>query len=358
MTGDTVGGVWTFTLELAECLADRGIEVVLVAFGGKASPAQAAAAKAIPGLCFMDSEHRLEWMEEPWQDVEASGRWLMEIEGEYRPDVVHLNSFGHGALPWHAPVVLTGHSCVLSWWQAVKGGNAPTAWDRYREAVTKSLTAAQVISAPSAAMARAIEALYGLALHRCRVVHNGRSAAKFSPRKKEPFVFTAGRLWDEAKNLDALMRAASKISWPVYCAGEAAESPQGGCNMLGRLSECEISEWYGHATIYAMPARYEPFGLSILEAALSGCALVLGNIPSLREIWGEDAVFVPPNDSDALETTLRRLIEDPERCRELAQRAHLRALGLNANRMARAYIGAYQEAMTAPFPLRSRSCDL
>ncbi len=32
-----------------------------------------------------------------------------------------------------------------------------------------------------------------------------------------------------------------------------------------------------------LPARYEPFGLSVLEAALSGCALVLGDIPSLRE---------------------------------------------------------------------------
>ena len=34
-----------------------------------------------------------------------------------------------------------------------------------------------------------------------------------------------------------------------------------------------------------LPARYEPFGLSILEAALSGCALVLGDLPSLRELW-------------------------------------------------------------------------
>ena len=54
------------------------------------------------------------------------------------------------------------------------------------------------------------------------------------------------------------------------------------------------------AAIYALPAHYEPFGLSILEAAMSGCALVLGDIPSLREIWGDAAVFVHPDNRDAV----------------------------------------------------------
>ena len=55
----------------------------------------------------------------------------------------------------------------------------------------------------------------------------------------------------------------------------------------------------GRAAIYALPARYEPFGLSILEAALSGCALVIGDIPSLREIWADAALFVPSDGHDA-----------------------------------------------------------
>ena len=61
-----------------------------------------------------------------------------------------------------------------------------------------------------------------------------------------------------------------------------------------------IADWYARASIYALPARYEPFGLSALEAALSGCALVLGDIPSLREVWGDAALFVAPDDTDAL----------------------------------------------------------
>ncbi|MEB3829625.1 glycosyltransferase [Phormidium sp. CCY1219] len=61
------------------------------------------------------------------------------------------------------------------------------------------------------------------------------------------------------------------------------------------MSPEELSHWYARAAIYAFPARYEPFGLSVLEAALSGCALVLGDIPRLREMWGDAAVFANPD---------------------------------------------------------------
>ena len=66
------------------------------------------------------------------------------------------------------------------------------------------------------------------------------------------------------------------------------------------------------SAIYALPARYEPFGLSALEAGLCGCALVLGDIPSLREVWGDAAVFVDPHDAQALAKALNCLIDHPE----------------------------------------------
>src|SRR5690606_27280402 len=73
------------------------------------------------------------------------------------------------------------------------------------------------------------------------------------------------------------------------------------------------------------PARYEPFGLSALEAGLAGCALVLGDIPSLREVWGDAALFVPPHDHRSLAATLQRLIGDAELRRHYGTRARARA---------------------------------
>jgi glycosyltransferase involved in cell wall biosynthesis len=165
-------------------------------------------------------------------------------------------------------------------------------------------------------------------------------------------VFTAGRLWDEGKNVAAVARAAAQIAWPIFVAGECRH-PDGsaarfdGCNMLGRLAPDKLAEWYARAAIYALPARYEPFGLSALEAALSGCALVLGDIPSLREVWGDTAVFVDPDDPAALAQALRRLIEDPARRQALGSAAMERALEFTPQRMAEGYLDMYRPLASA-----------
>jgi glycosyltransferase involved in cell wall biosynthesis len=95
------------------------------------------------------------------------------------------------------------------------------------------------------------------------------------------------------------------------------------------------------ASIYVLPAYYEPFGLSVLEAALSGCALVLGDIPSLREIWRDAALFVAPDDHASLARAIRRLADDEALRRVLAGRARRRARVLSPARMARHYHAAY-----------------
>jgi glycosyltransferase involved in cell wall biosynthesis len=93
-----------------------------------------------------------------------------------------------------------------------------------------------------------------------------------------------------------------------------------------------------------------------LEAALSGCALVLGDIDSLREIWRDAAVFVDPNDSHALKVELLNLIENSQRRRELAQRARERALELTSARMAENYFTAYEELLVKEAQERFAQC--
>jgi glycosyltransferase involved in cell wall biosynthesis len=95
------------------------------------------------------------------------------------------------------------------------------------------------------------------------------------------------------------------------------------------------------ASIYALPARYEPFGQTALEAALSGCALVLGDVPSLREVWGPAALYVPPDDHAALHAALTMLIDDELLRRRMATKAHTRALQFTPSRMVDAYLSAY-----------------
>lgn len=347
MTTDTVGGIWTYAMELSHELCAAGSRVTLATMGGPLSEGQAAEAAAIDGLDLCESGYRLEWMHDPWRDVDEAGRWLLDLEAAVAPDVVHLNGFSHGALPWRAPVLMVGHSCVPSWWQAVKGEEAPAEWDEYRRRVRRGLVHADLVVAPTGAMLAALEHHHG-PLPASRVILNGRSAQRFAPADEEPYVLTAGRLWDEAKNVTALASVAGELSWPVYVAGESRH-PDGrivefdNCRPLGRLAADEVARWMGHAAIYAHPARYEPFGLSVVEAGLSGCALLLGDLPTLREVWGDAAVYVAPDDPVALEEGVSRLIEDAALREDLGRRARARAHRLSPSGMAASYRASYAD---------------
>jgi glycogen synthase len=341
LAADAVGGVFTYAVELARALSARGVEIVLTTEGGPLSPEQRSALVGIRGLALEESTFRLEWMDEPWEDVRAAGAWLLEIEGRFRPDVVHLDSYSHGALPFRAPKVVVGHSCVLSWFEAVKGFAAPASWNRYRMAVRAGLRAADAIAAPSRWMASALQRLHG-PIRAPIVIPNGRDPRRFRPGTKEDFVLAAGRLGDDGKNAAAVLRVAQQLPWPVYLAGETPPpAPSAAATFLGRLPERELAGWLSRAAIFVHPARYEPFGLGVLEAALSGCALVLGDIPSLRENWDGAAEFVDPSSDGEIASRVRGLAVEPSRRRTLAERARNRALGLGPDRMAASYLHLY-----------------
>lgn len=348
MTADTIGGVWTFAMELIGALHDEGVEVALATMGRMPSPDQRMQAAQLSNLTLHPSDFKLEWMSDPWDDVERAGRWLLSIRDKVAPDLVHLNTFAHGTLPWKAPLVVTAHACMASWWEAVRNRPFPAKWNRYRHAVRSALHAADFVTAPTRAMATAVEQIYELP-RQPRVIRNGRRADLFTPGPKHPFILSAGRFWDEAKNLAALDAAAAGLCWPVYVAGplqhpdRVAKSPAFNARLLGMLPLMHMRQWMTRADIYALPARYEPFGLSVLEAALAQCALVLGDIASLRETWEGAAVFAPPDDPQALRSQLGALIKEPVRRRQLAADARARALLLSPKRMASEYANLYRQ---------------
>lgn len=351
MTTDTQGGMWTYAVDLARALGAHGVEVVLATMGARLTPDQAHTAGTVPLLRVMESTFRLDWMAGAWEEAAKSGDWLLELEQAFKPDIVHLNGCVHGALPWRAPSLVVGHSCMLSWWRAVKKHATPAEWQRYLEGSRGVLRAAALVVAPTRVTLNALKFYYGPFRH-SRVIHHGRDPRMFRASDKEPFVFASGRLWDEAKNIAALNRVAPRLAWPVYVAGEERhpggdEAPNSGVRGTGRLSSEAVSDWMGRAAVYAMPARYEPFGMSVLEAGLSGCALVLGDIPSLREIWDDAAVFVPHHDDAALAATLRGLIDNRGRREALGHRAMTRAMLYTSERCGAAYLQAYEAVLAA-----------
>src|SRR5438046_623657 len=103
LTTDTIGGVWTYALELAASLGRRGVAVSIAASGGRLSPEQRRAVRRLSNLQVFESDFKLEWMPDALDDVAAAGEWLLGLADGLKPDVVHLNSYSHAALPWLAP---------------------------------------------------------------------------------------------------------------------------------------------------------------------------------------------------------------------------------------------------------------
>jgi glycogen(starch) synthase len=202
MTADTIGGVWTYALELTRALAPHGVEVRLATMGAPLSAAQRKEVRAVANLSVSESNFKLEWMKDPWRDVRLSSEWLLRLADQFEPDVAHLNGYCHGALDWRAPVLIVGHSCVASWWKAVKGEDAPADWDRYRSEVARGLAEADLVIAPTRAMLDALAEHYGPQPN-SRVVPNGRAGAPLSAQcdpRRQSRVGSPGRFTSRAKS--------------------------------------------------------------------------------------------------------------------------------------------------------------
>lgn len=348
---DAVGGVWVYSLELARALDALGIEVTLAVTGPSPSAEQREAAA---GISLIDTGLPLEWLNTSQDEVTRAGEELARIAQTHCAHVVQTSSAALIAgASFHCPCIAVQHSCVATWWAAVRGSPLAPEFEWRRQLVERGLRKADAVVAPTMAFARATEQAYGLD-RPVLAVHNGRSEQRCRPIPQGEFVFTAGRLWDEGKNAAVLDRVAARLDAPFQAAG-AAEGPNGATvtlehlSLLGELSETRLAGVLAARPIYASAALYEPFGLSVLEAAQAGCALVLSDIATHRELWDGAAIFVDPRDDQAFLDAINRLFSERAERERLGKSARERARHFSPQRMARAMAELYAR-VTEPQP--------
>jgi glycogen(starch) synthase len=356
MTADAVGGVWSYAAGLCRSLPE--IRFVLATMGPRPRQTQREEIHRLGNVTLVESDFSLEWMVDGGADLADSCAWLLDIVRGHHIDVVHVNGYAHARLGIDRAVLVVAHSDVLSWWAAVQKRRAPPEWAPYRSRVVAGLAAATRVVAPTAAVLRDLARHYPTLGGNGEVIANGIDFDAFPPLPKRSVVLSGGRLWDAAKNLATLDAIAPQLAWPVEIAGDT-EHPDGGVpefpnvRLLGRLGPAQMARHLGSASIFAAPARYEPFGLGILEAAAAGCALVLGDIPSLRESWDGAAAFVPPEDRVALAGTISALIADGRERTRLAAAARRRARRFTLHRMAQSYAALYCDVAHSSILLES-----
>lgn len=296
LTTDAVGGVWRYSLDLARGLQERGIGCVLAVLGPGPNPAQRTEARAVPGLDLVQTGLPLDWTAEDAAALRTASTRLATLAALTGAMSVHLHAPALvGDAAWPVPVVAVAHSDVGTWWRAMRGGPPPDDLAWRIEATRAGLHAAHRVIAPSRSHADAVRAVYGDM--DIAVVHNGAAPMVPPAGPRTRAVLTAGRLWDEAKGIATLDRAAALLDAPIRAAGPV-QGPTGGAaafpnlHLLGTLDPDGMAQAYASATVFASAARYEPFGLSVLEAALAGMRLVLWDMPTFRELWDGVARFV------------------------------------------------------------------
>jgi glycogen synthase len=351
ITTDTVGGVWTFTQELAAGLLEREDNVLLVSFGRMPSDAQQKQCDGLIrkfGKCFrhVASGVPLEWMDENERAFELGAEILEREAAAFAPDIIHSNQFCYGAVDVPVPRIVTAHSDVLSWAKACRKQQLPeTKWLRdYVAQVQAGLSAADAVVAPTRWMMAA--AAESFALPECQaVIPNGRAIAA---RIEDPHflrAITAGRLWDEAKGVATLEQVKSPM--PIVIAGESDPDATGraqavgAARMLGQLSESEMLELLRESAVYLCLSVYEPFGLAALEAACCGCAVVARDIASLHEVWADGALFF--QDAASLSELLGRLSVDAPFLKLARRKSFDRAQYFSRDRMVEKYRQLFQK---------------
>lgn len=353
LTVDAVGGVWRYAVDLARGLGEHGVACLLAGLGPPPSAEQREEAARLRNVELTWTGLPLDWLAAGEQELRPVAPALAQLGRIWGADLLHLNVPSQAAgLPPGRRVIVASHSCVPTWWHRVRGGGLPPDWRWQFEANGRGLARADAVLVPSASHGAALREVYGDLPH-IAVVHNAARVAPAGRMAREDFVLAAGRWWDEAKNGAVLDEAAATAPWPVLLAGPLA-GPNGTraefrhAQPLGAVAAGQVLMLMRCAAIFAAPSRYEPFGLAVLEAALSGLPLVLADIPTFRELWDGAAVFVPPGDPEAWSGAFAALAAAPLKRAQLGAAARERAARYTPQRQLDAVLAAYAMAAGTP----------
>ncbi len=201
----------------------------------------------------------------------------------------------------------------------------------------------------------------GLPASKFVVVPPGHTPSLVPPTElaSEPFLLYVG-INKPHKNLPALVEAYAALGRgapPLRLAGpldprypqarQAAERAGLGdrVRFLGRVPEAELGRLYRQATLLVLPSLAEGFGFTVLEAMAGGTPVACSDLPVLREVAGEAALYFDPRQPATITAALDQALRQPELRAALRQRGLARAGEFTWQRAAQATLAVYESAL-------------
>ena len=116
---------------------------------------------------------------------------------------------------------------------------------------------------------------------------------------------------------------------------------------ISRASAADLPAIYHLALACVMPSRYESFAMPIIEAQCCGTPVVAATGSCMEEVGGDGALYVSPDDVNALADGLGRVISDNALRNQLIERGKVNAQRFTRQAMADAIIACYEQALDA-----------
>ena len=300
------GGVGRHVRSLVDGLGARGADVLV------AGPASTQEVFAFPSYSVVDIGAR----PHPVRDA-AAALALRRLSG--RVDLVHAHGLRAGALaPAAGPLVVTWHNAQLG------GGRVGALLERH------AARRATVTLAASEDLARRATACGGADVRLAAVAAPALVPSGRDPGLGHPLVLAVGRL-HEQKGYEVLIRALPLLGAVVVAvAGDGplrAELEAAGPHVrwLGRRDD--VADLYAAADVVVLPSAWEARSMTAQEALRAGRPLVATAVGGTPALVGDGAVLVPPGDAHSLAAAVRRLLDDPEEARAVAERGLAIAAG-------------------------------
>jgi glycosyltransferase involved in cell wall biosynthesis len=96
-------------------------------------------------------------------------------------------------------------------------------------------------------------------------------------------------------------------------------------HFLGELPSIAVSDLLAAADLFVFPSLFEAMPMALIEAMSTGIPIIASDIPSLREVLGEAACFVPTSDGKAIAMTIQQLLASPEETDQMRHRSLARS---------------------------------
>lgn len=182
--------------------------------------------------------------------------------------------------------------------------------------------------------------------HPVRIADRGEVLAKFGLRPADRYLLYVGGI-SPHKNLETLVTAFEAVSSSrpdvrLLVVGELTDDPflssvgalrkrlaaspvEDRISLTGYVEDPVLAVLYTSAVATVLPSKAEGFGLPAAESLACGTPVVASDIPALRELLGDTALYAPPSAPDAFAAAIGELLDAPERRARLSSACLRRA---------------------------------